>query len=68
VYRIFFRVYIGCGVKLTTHLLLLPRLIINGSLPLLPYTPSRRGQGKIYLTSAGNKNVTTRSINVDKFD
>jgi len=33
---------------LTTHVYLLPRLRMNGTVPRFPYTPSWKGQGNLY--------------------
>jgi len=37
----------GRGVELTINLHLVPRLRMSGAIPLLPYMPSWRGQGKV---------------------
>ena len=39
----------GRGVKLTTHVHLVAKLRMSGGVPLVPYTPSWRGQGQIYI-------------------
>lgn len=41
----------GRGVKMTTHLHPQPRLRTSGAIPLLPYTSSRRGEGRLEITA-----------------
>jgi len=51
----------------TTHFYLASKLLISGAVPLLPYTPSCRGDGSCTFTFHGMSGVpvqTTHSISI----
>jgi hypothetical protein len=50
------------GVGLTYHLHVVPRLLMSGAIPLLPYTPSRHGQRNLYLSPLETQLIRRRPL------